>query len=266
MMPVQVFVDDSGGKGQGRYLLSCALAAHSDQWIAFSYEWRAAMDAGRAIRYFKMREAARFSGQFFGFTETQRNDKLLALSQIIDRHATFVVFSSIDLEAHAKTWAISVAKPLNEPYFWTFHNTINAACFELWDLGWREPFEIVFDDQVIFGPRARAWYPLMRDVVKTREPEACSIMPVAPTFASDLESLPIQACDLIAWCGRRDGESPENRPFAWLDSAITRPYVSEYSQFYNHERMQAVLDESNELKGAGKIPLELLQKYRRYFR
>lgn len=265
LMPVQAFVDDSGGKGQSRYFVSCGLVAHSDQWAAFSDEWRTELDAGRSVQYFKMREAAGFSGEFFGFSETQRNDKLLALARIINRYVGFVVFSSIDLDAHAKTWAVSVGKPLNEPYFWTFHNTINAACFELWDIGWREPFEIIFDEQVIFGPRAKMWYPLMRDTIKIREPEAWAIMPVDPMFKSDLEFLPIQACDLIAWCGRRDGENPKDRPFAWLDDVIAKPYVSDYSQFYDHARMQAVMDESNALLRTGGIPMELIQKYREYF-
>src|ERR1051325_425351 len=64
-------------------------------------------------------------------------------------------------------------------------------------------FEIVFDEQVIFGPRAKMWHPVIRESVKQREPEAYQIMPVDPIFRSDLEFLPIQACDLVAWINRR---------------------------------------------------------------
>jgi hypothetical protein len=153
-MPVQAFVDDSGGKGQGRYLVSCGLVAHSGHWAHFSDEWRAGLQAKPSIDYFKMREAFSFTNQFYRFTEAQRNDKLRTLARIINEYAQFTVFSQIDLEAHAATWGKTLGKPLNEPYFWTFQNTINAVAFELWDIGWREAFEIVFDEQRIFGPRA----------------------------------------------------------------------------------------------------------------
>jgi hypothetical protein len=269
-MPVQVFVDDSGGKGQGRYFIMAGLIAHSDHWAAFSDEWRACLSAHPAIRYFKMRQAAAYSGEFHRFSEMARNEKLRALARIINRYAQIATFSTIDLDAHAETWATKTDKPLNEPYFWPFHNTIMASCFELWDIGWRERFEIVFDDQVIFGPRAKAWYPVVRDALTIREPEASQIMPVDPLFRSDLEFLPIQACDLIAYCNLNDSRTPGQREFAWLDDEITKPYVTEYSQFYDRERMASVLDEAQDHLGkmrAGLRPdwVALAEKYREYF-
>lgn len=240
-MPVQAFVDDSGGRGQGKHLVSCGLVAHSDRWAMFSEDWSACLEADPAIKYFKMREAAGFSGQFFGFTEKERNDKLLQLAGAIDHHVGFVVFSSFDLEAHEQTWFKRVKKPMNEPYFWTFHNTIHAVMFELWDIGWREPFEIIFDEQDIFGPRARRYYSAIRAGMSVREKDASVLLPADPMFRDDLESKPLQACDFIAWCGRRDANDPANRPFPWLDDAIRKPYVSEYSQYYDMERLESVL-------------------------
>ena len=114
-MPVQAFVDDSGGRGQGRYFVSVGLVAHSDHWAAFSDEWQAVLRVARPIAYFKMREAAGYTGQFYRFSETERNDKLLALARIINKYVQFVVFSSIDLDAHADTWGRELHKPLNEP-------------------------------------------------------------------------------------------------------------------------------------------------------
>jgi hypothetical protein len=265
-MPVQAFVDDSGGRGQGRYLVSCGLVAHSDHWAAFSDKWTATLAAAPPIRYFKMREAASFSHQFYRFSETQRNDKLIKLASIIDRYAQFVVFSAFDLDAHEQTWFKSNAKPLNEPYFWTFHNTIHAVMFELWDIGWRERFEIIFDEQDIFGPRARNYYPAIRAAMTVREPEASALLPVDPIFRSDVEFLPLQACDLIAWCGRKDATDPSNRRFAFLDDVIRKPYASDYSQFYDLDRLKDVLAMSREeykKLTSGEYP-ELLEAAERY--
>ncbi len=265
-MPVQLFVDDSGAKGQGRYFLLAGLIAHSDHWAAFSREWQRCLDTSPAVKTFKMREAAKCHGQFYRFSETDRDEKLRSLAKVIDKYAQIATFSSIDLDAHAETWGRKMEKPHNEPYFWPFHNTIAAACFELWDIGWRERFEVIFDDQVIFGPRAKAWYPIVQEVIRYREPEASTIMPIEPMFGSDEQFLPIQACDLIAWCSRRDGNDPTHRPFAWLDQEIRRPYVTDYSQFYDRERMQAVLHEADEHLRNGTIPSELFKKYREHLR
>jgi hypothetical protein len=260
-MPVQVFVDDSGGKGQSRHFVSCGLVAHSERWARFSNDWRACLERPPFVRTFKMREAANFGGEFYRFSETERNKKVTELAEIIDRHVSFVVFSSIDLPAHADTWG-KLPKPLSEPYFWPFHNTINASCFELWDLGWRERFEIVFDEQVIYGPRAVAWYPVVKDLVKQREPEPSILMPVKPMFRSDEECLPIQACDLIAWVQRKDADDPNNRRFAWLDEVITKPYVTDYAQFYDRERLQSFLDEGRRMVRDGEIPIDIFRKHK----
>jgi hypothetical protein len=144
-----------------------------------------------------------------------------------------------------------------------------AACFTLWDQGWRERFEIIFDENVIFGPRAKLWYPAIRDVVRMREPEAHSIMPVEPMFKVDEEFLPLQASDLFAWCiraGTNIGTSGE-RPFEWLLPELNRVYQSEYSQYYDEERltalMQDVEQQANEIRtDLNPASIELYEKYR----
>jgi hypothetical protein len=157
LMPIQVFADESEGAPPGvrNHFVMAGLIGHSEDWAKFSDEWRECLISGpRHLDYFKMKEAAGRNGQFFGWSEPERDDKLRAFARIINRHAKIVTWSVIDLEAHAKLWA-KLSKPRSEPYFWPFQNTILAACFALWDAGWRERFEVIFDEQVIFGPRAK---------------------------------------------------------------------------------------------------------------
>jgi hypothetical protein len=273
LMPVQAFVDDSGGKGQSRHFVMAGLIAESEQWALFSDEWRACVDDHPRLRYFKMREAAACAGQFYGWGEADRDARLLRFARIINRYAKYVIYSAIDLDAHADTWARTMGKPHNEPYFWPFHNTITAACFELWDKGWREKFEIIFDEHVIFGPRAKLWYPVIREVVKLREPEESSIMPVDPMFRTDDEFLPLQACDLFAWCLRRGSDIGPNaeRPFEWLLPELNRVFLSDYSQYYDRERLESVLQMSDEQAReirAGLNPgaVEIYEKYKEMWR
>jgi hypothetical protein len=71
--------------------------------------------------------------------------------------------------------------------------------------------EMFFDENVIFGPRARAWYPVIRSMA---EPKLHALMPVEPFFRDDLNTMPLQAADMTAWLHRAD-RSASNR-FSWL--------------------------------------------------
>jgi hypothetical protein len=247
-VPFQVFADESGGKGHTKLFVMAALAAEAEAWAAFSDEWRACLAEAPAIRIFKMQEAAgRPSGQFRGWSTQARDAKLLKLVRIINRYAEASFYSALDLDAHAKTWAKALPKPMSDPYFYPYQNTITASCVHLWDAGLRERFEIIFDENVIFGPRARLWYPLMREVVKRKEPDAYPILPIDPVFRPDDEFMPLQACDMFAWCIRNGTEKPEDESLNWLIPELQNVVVSDYSQFYDEARMRAVLKQSDEI-------------------
>lgn len=263
-MAVQAFVDESGGKGQGGSFVLAGLVAHADHWARFSIEWQSCLEQKPSIKYFKMREAASLRGQFNLWPADERDNKLRALAKIIDKYVQIAIYCAIDLDAHAETWAVSEEKPLNEPYFFPFHVVIMGICFELWEIGWRERFEIIFDDEVIFGPRAKAWYPAFRDVLRVREPDAHSILPVEPMFREDTEFLPIQAADLFAWNFRR-GANKKNGEFNWLLDELSSVQLSEYSTYYHRERMVDVVSESARMIRDGEIPRNLVEKYRKIF-
>lgn len=230
--------------------------------LHFSDAWRACLNTSPRLRYFKMNEAAGLSGQFHKWAASARDEKLRALAKIINSHAKIVTYSTIDLDAHAETWA-KLPKPLSDPYFWPFQNTIADVCLTLWDSGWRERFEIIFDEQLIFGPRAHQWYPVLRDVLKYREPDASLLLPDEPVFRTDDESLPLQAADLFAWCWRR-GTNQEVRPFEWLLEELRNVFLSEYAQFYTRERMTAVLADS-EAKSESEFVRTLAPKFPEHY-
>jgi hypothetical protein len=265
-MPVQGFIDDSGAKGQGRHFVLAGLIAHSDEWALFSDEWRICLAQKPAIRYFKMREAAGRTAQFRRFSKSQRDDKLRSLAQIINGYAKISIYFAVDLDAHAETFGRINKKPLNEPYFWPFQNVTLGTCFELWDLGWRERFEIIFDEHVIFGPRAKAWYPALRDVMKVREPDAYLIMPVDPLFRTDDEFTPLQAADLFAWCIRNGSNNPTDNAFNWLLAEMRSVSPSSYSGYYDRARLTSTLEGAeSEAKQNAAFLRDLAAKYRKLF-
>lgn len=266
LVPIQAFVDDSGGKGSTRHFVLAALAGRSESWLQFSDEWSACLKDSPAIRSFKMRDAAGCSGQFGGMTEEQRDAKLRALAKIINRHARLITCTVIDLDAHADTWAKFAGKPQRDPYFYPFHNSIAAICFSLWDKGHRERFEIIFDEDVIFGPRAKLWYPVIRTIMEHREPEAATIMPVDPIFRSDDEFLPIQAADLYAWVIRKKHDDPSFDRFDWLfNEELMAVELSEYAQYYDRQRMTDVVDDSRRILREGLVPDEVTKAFKRIY-
>lgn len=264
LVPFQVFADESEGAepGSRNHFVMAGLIGHSQHWALFSDEWRACLLSGpRHLDYFKMKEAAgKPSGQFHGWSLKERDDKVRDLARIINKYAQIVTWSIIDLDAHAQTWARRLPKPNSEPYFWPFQNTILATLFTLWDAGVREKFEVIFDENVIFGPRARSWYPMVREVGYVREPEASSILPVDALFRDDKEFLPLQAADLYAWTLRKANNDPSYNEFHWLLDELRNVKTTDYSQYYDLERMQSVMDQMDGHIRDG-ISDDLLQKF-----
>jgi hypothetical protein len=261
-MPLQVFADESGGKGQGRFFAMAGLLGHSEDWGLFSADWGACLRQSPAIRRFKMKDAASCTGEFHGWCGKDRDAKLLALVRIINRYAKSVTYSVIDLEAHAKSWAVTCPKPMNDPYFYPFLNIMTSTCLDLWDHAWREPFEAIFDENLIIGKRARSWYSLMVHVVHHQEPEASALMPVDPIFRSDDEALPLQAADLYAWCFRRGTQDADSMQFTWLLDELRSVKANQYSQFYDAPRMEQVQKKSDEFFNSGKAKTLLAQYYK----
>jgi hypothetical protein len=260
-MPVQAYVDDSGGKGQSKNFVLAGLVSNSERWVEFSLEWRRCLDQYPRIEIFKMREAASLTGAFHRFTEEQRDSRLRELAQIINRYVEFAIWTMIDLDAHAQTWA-KLTKPRSEVYFWPFHTLILGTCFDLWEeCKWREPFEIIFDEQLIFGERARRWYPLIRELMRSTYPEEFTILPLDPMFGKDDDRLPIQAADLWAWCLRKNTDDPGAKSFEWLLEEMPNVSQSNYCNYYDLERMSSVLEESARIAQRGQVPSELMSIY-----
>jgi len=130
-MPVQAFVDDSGGRGHSRYFVLAGLISDAERWAEFSDEWEACLKEKPSIRRFKMKDAAGCNGEFRPFKPSERDDKLRQLCRIINRHPKLLTYSIIDLAAHAETWRKAQFLASKDPYFWPFHATILNATLSL---------------------------------------------------------------------------------------------------------------------------------------
>lgn len=261
---VQAFADESEDT---EYFAMSSVVAKASSWASFSDEWRACLKKSPWLPYFKMKDAAGRSGTFHKFSVEQRDQRLGEFADIINRHVKMVTYSIIDLAAFKETWKKALDRPRNQPYFWPYQNTIMAICFALMDIGVRERFEMIFDEHVIFGPRARQWYPVIRAVMKEREPKSYGVMPVEPMFKSDTEFLPIQAADFFAWLHKNERKNPDDRRFDWLRARVNNVSGNGYSQIYDMERMASILKDRAELIETTEGVSDLLQQeYDKLFR
>jgi hypothetical protein len=260
LLPIQAFIDDSGGSAeQGPALVLAGWMASAEAWTAFSREWTACLNQPPRIRRFKMSDAAgsRGSGDFSGVSQEFRNFKMRKLAEIIARYAIASFVCWIDLAGHASTYGKEL-EPLT-PYHVIFHTVIGAITHELISRGHRERCEIIFDDQGAIGKRARDWYPLLCECLDS--PEERAVLPVEPLFRSDDEFLPLQAADMLAWLARRSsmGESP----LPWLDQILLRVPRSEFSGGYDRRTMGKDFEYISQLSEDERA--EIIDRHRKLF-
>ncbi len=81
-MALQVFADDSSDDNSGIVVLAGYVAAQK-VWVDFSSRWAAVCASSKNIQYFKMNEARSLKNQFAGWSERERDDKVIGLAQVI---------------------------------------------------------------------------------------------------------------------------------------------------------------------------------------
>ena len=75
--------------------------------------------------------------------------------------------------------------PVVDPYFFALETILSMICKDAFDLGEREEVDVIFDEHVIFGPRAVMWYPMIREAIVSAEPHLEIVMPSTPLFRNE---------------------------------------------------------------------------------
>lgn len=100
LMPMQVFVDESGGKGQGPWIILVGVMGKAEDWAAFADRWRAELDRPPAIRSLHMKDAANLGGSFKGWSIESRNERVFALASLVNDYHLTAISSDIDVSAY----------------------------------------------------------------------------------------------------------------------------------------------------------------------
>lgn len=213
MVMLQAFADDSASDVGEQRLYIAAFINGADQWADFSDRWARRLRRHPAIDYFKMSEAESLRGQFEGWSEADRDEKVLKLARVINESRPWSVHCSVSREQYERILAPVAPYNLQNPYFVCFWGVMHAAAdyHRALGIGGVPPVDFVFDEQGGLGHDAALWYQWSKE---QQEPEIRNLMGATPIFRDDKLVVPLQAADMLAWHLRRHHEKGglETRP------------------------------------------------------
>ncbi|MEO9189595.1 MAG: DUF3800 domain-containing protein [Acetobacteraceae bacterium] len=203
MVMFQAFADDSG-KGDPLIFVMAGFVSEASRWAEFSNEWKAVLETAPQIRYFKTKEAAALRGQFDLFDETTRRDKIDALLDVIHRNVDYGIVRAVDTRAYMECVNGKVSVTLDSPYFFVAVEFMKATLQRQYEIGKKGSVEFIFDEQHGESREIQVfWDQAMRPNVTAWMRRR---MGQRPTWRDDVECVPLQAADLLAWTYRRMAE------------------------------------------------------------
>jgi hypothetical protein len=203
----QLAADASGNESQSPVFILAGFVAPAAQWAKFSEAWQAALDQPPKLEYFKMNEAAGMSGQFSkrrGWTESQRDDRLVTLARIIRDHASVRVSAWIRHDDYNKYIlplpALVRHLGVDSPYVLLVHQLILAIAVFGDRHGIVTPCDYIFDTENSFEEEVFAQWPTIKWLVEnSTKSDLAKFFGERPIFRDDKHFLPLQAADLYAW-------------------------------------------------------------------
>ena len=196
------YIDDSGYRDHSPVMVLGGWITPVVNWLEFVPEWQAMLDMPLRLDYFKMNETANLDGQFDGWSDQRRDERVALAFKIIEQHAKFKVSCIIHLEPFYRIFNSDlVEKSARNPYYLAFCSIINDVAYHQRTHGIEEKIDFVFDDQVMEkGKIFDAW-----DKVKEKNSRSDTkdLIGSVPAFLDDKRFLPLQAADLIAWWIRK---------------------------------------------------------------
>ena len=246
LLMLTAFFDDSGTDGSGPFCVIAGYISDVERWKAFSDAWAGELQADPRISHLKMTEANNRRGPFWGWDIVARDRKIERLAEIISQYAIGGLASIVSHKAYLREAKGFLPDTIDNPYWLCFQRVIleSARIYGHECAGGKINF--VFDTQGEGYERRAA---LIHSGWEKAQSTAYQPLVGSITFASDLDILPLQAADLLAWHIRRRSDRhiqkapPENRPvddvlgklpiplLGWTAQEIA-DFVADYQRFH----------------------------------
>jgi hypothetical protein len=167
------------------------------EWAAFSDCWAEALWMKPRVDYFKLAEAQNLTGQFNGWSEQSRDERLRVLVKTIERHKLLGVTNAIPYDAHKEIFGDLPDKGVQDAYFISFFGIIALLAGYHQKQGHNEQIDFIFDIQPGQVEIVTAAWNRFKEVAP---PNLRPLIGDYPIFRNDKTTLPLQAADLgVGW-------------------------------------------------------------------
>jgi len=202
----QAVIDDSATQPNPKFFVLAGFVSSAARWAEFSDEWQSALDLEPKFDYFKMYEANLLVEQFSrdrGWTDALRDDRVIALTRIIKKHALLRLHASIrfaDFEKLIASIPVPQRKSVSDhPYIYLFTKLICAMAVRSTIFDINEPCDFIFDEQEgISDEIFRQWSDFKQTVLRVSRSDLPRFIGERPIFRDDKCFKPLQAADLFA--------------------------------------------------------------------
>jgi len=198
---LKAYFDDSN-MDAGKVAVLAGWLAEGSTWKEFSFEWERVLRMSPRIRYFKWKEWRSRAGEFAGIGETNRNEKINLLIDVLSHHDPVAISSVTSNRLHLEIFGHNPDRILRNPYFLSFYSIVAQTVEFASKRFGLVPIDFRFDIQPHQMETAAASWDRMREVA----PPQMKSMLGNVSFHNDVEVLPLQAADLNAGWTREQAE------------------------------------------------------------
>jgi len=170
-------------------------------WQCFADLWVDALVAPPSIEYFSHHEAMGLRGEFEGWSERDRDTKLLRLAETICTIRPYAMIGVLNLAEFSRIMDLSVLSRkqlksvirVTHAYHWCFCDVTAAVLQYQLSIGQTDTVDFVFDEQSGLFDECATHYRAFRDKIKA---ELAAIAGTV-TQADEKQVVPLQASDLL---------------------------------------------------------------------
>jgi hypothetical protein len=245
MFMLQAYIDDSGNIGQGKTSVMSGYVASTETWTDFSDRWHAAILESPQISYFKASEAWRLEGEFAGWTDEQRDQKIERLIDVINATAAIYGAVSVLHNDAFKRLKAKLEPEDKDPFFHLFLDVMQMCMMGYQEFKGSGPLSLIFDSN---DKSPDMMERMFREMLRTA-PEALKRLGIVvspPVFQDDKLVMPLQAADLVANSTRRFCErqmlSGKNAEPGWVVERLSKPGLLNMTHVINEGMLQSLIN------------------------
>lgn len=238
LLMLKAYVADSN-MGQGAVSVLAGWVAPASAWATFSDNWQAVLEMKPRLAHFKWAEMRGASGEFAGFSEQSKLEKVNLLINVLAETKAFGFVSAMPNDLYNEVFGAISDPAIRHPYFLSFYGIIAQLVEYLARIGSTEKVDFIFDIQHgQMGKVLASWEAFLAIAPDS----AKNILGDPPIFRDDKTTLPLQAADLSAGLKREYadaaffGREPLDPP--WGTRAAS---LQSLERYWSREMMERVL-------------------------